>query len=115
MKEYGGIEFRRLLSRSQRLECTLTYKYNDKEIVAIGEGNGPIDACRNALRKKYKNKFTINSYYEHSCGGKSSAKAVAYIEIQTDNTLSCFGVGTDTSIATASIKALFSALNRAFH
>jgi 2-isopropylmalate synthase len=97
-----------------KTECTLTYTYNAKEIVATGEGNGPIDACRNALRKKYKNKFSINSYYEHSCGVKSSAKAIAYIEVQTAETISCFGVGSDTSIATASIKALFSALNRAF-
>jgi 2-isopropylmalate synthase len=98
-----------------KTECTLTYTYNAKEIVATGEGNGPIDACRNALRKKYKNKFSINSYYEHSCGVKSSAKAIAYIEVQTAETISCFGVGSDTSIATASIKALFSALNRAFN
>jgi len=97
-----------------KTECTLTYVYNGKKIVATGEGNGPIDACRNALRKKYKNKFSINSYYEHSCGVKSSAKAIAYIEVQTAETLSCFGVGEDTSIATASIKALFSALNRTF-
>lgn len=95
-------------------ECTLVYKYNGQEITAKGTGNGPIDACKHALSKEYKNKFKISSYSEHSCGSKSSAKAVAYIEISTADTLSCFGVGSDNSIATASIKALFSALNRAF-
>lgn len=94
--------------------CTLEYSYNGQNITATGEGNGPIDACKNALMKDYKNEFSINSYSEHSCGDKSSATAVAYIEIQTDDTLSCYGVGKDTDIATASIKALFSALNRAF-
>ena len=64
--------------------------------------------------KDYENEFTINSYSEHSCGDKSSAKAIAYIEIQTKETLSCFGVGIDDDIATASIKAMFSALNRTF-
>jgi len=101
-------------THKDKTECSLTYKYNEKEIVAKGEGNGPIDACRNALKKEYKNEFIISSYSEHSCGDKSSAKAVAYISIQTPQTLSCFGVGTDTSITIASIKALFSALNRAF-
>jgi len=95
--------------------CTLTYNYKGKEVVANGEGNGPVDACKNALMKDYKNNFNINSYYEHSLGDKSSAKAIAYIEIQTSNTLSCFGVGADNDIATASIKALFCAVNRAFH
>ncbi len=64
--------------------------------------------------KNYKNEFTINSYSEHSCGDKSTAKAVAYIEIQSKEVLSCFGVGKDNDIATASIKAMFCALNRAF-
>ncbi|MEA2091439.1 MAG: alpha-isopropylmalate synthase regulatory domain-containing protein, partial [Campylobacterota bacterium] len=95
--------------------CTLTYNYNGKEIIAEGEGNGPIDACKKALMKNYKNKFTINSYSEHSCGDKSTAKAVAYIELQTNETLSCYGVGADNDIATASIKAMFCALNRAFN
>ena len=96
-------------------KCTLTYIYNGQEIVSEGEGNGPVDACKNALMKNYKNDFIINSYYEHSCGHLSSAKAIAYIEIQSDTTLSCFGVGADNDIAMASIKALFCALNRAFN
>ncbi|MDY0232914.1 MAG: 2-isopropylmalate synthase [Sulfurimonas sp.] len=94
--------------------CTLVYNYKGREIVASAQGNGPIDACKNALMKDYENEFTINSYSEHSCGDKSSAKAIAYIEIQTKDILSCFGVGIDDDIATASIKAVFSALNRTF-
>jgi 2-isopropylmalate synthase len=94
--------------------CTLTYTLDGIKIVSTGEGNGPVDSCKNALLKEYKKVFTINSYSEHSCGEKSSAKAIAYIEIQNEFTLSCFGVGADNDIATASIKALFCAINRAF-
>ena len=94
--------------------CTLTYKLNGKRIVADGTGNGPIDACKNALMKEYKNEFSIKSYSEHSCGDKSSAKAVAYIEIQTKEVLSSFGVGADNDITIASIKAMFCAINRTF-
>ena len=96
-------------------KCTLTYTQNGIEIMAEGEGNGPVDACKDALMKNYKNEFSINSYFEHSFGNKSSAKAIAYIEIETKTTLSCFGVGADNDIATASVKALFCALNRAFY
>jgi len=95
-------------------KCTLTYTHNGKKIVAEGEGNGPVDACRKALLKEYKNEFTLKSYSEHSWGQKSSAKAIAYIEIQNSTTLSCFGVGSDTDISNASVKALFCAINRAF-
>ena len=114
IKEHISLKDFTLTSIKGVSKCTLTYIYNGKEIVANGEGNGPVDACKKALMKDYKNSFIINSYYEHSCGDKSSAKAVAYIEIQTPETLSCFGVGADNDIATASIKALFCAINRAF-
>ena len=114
IKEHISLVDFTLTSVKGTSKCTLTYTYNGKEIIANGEGNGPVDACKKALMKDYKNKFSINSYAEHSFGDKSSAKAIAYIEIQTENTLSCFGVGADNDIATASIKALFCAVNRAF-
>ncbi len=101
-------------SNAKTSTCQLTYIHDGKKIVAQGEGNGPIDACKKALLKEYKHEFSLSSYSEHSCGDKSSAKAVAYIEIQTKDILSCFGVGADNDIATASVKALFCALNRAF-
>jgi len=113
-KEHISFVHVSLSSKDGTSTCELTYKYNGEEISAKGEGNGPIDACKNALMKDYKNEFTINSYSEHSCGDKSSAKAVAYIEIQTPKTISSFGVGTDNNIATASIKAMFCAINRTF-
>ena len=64
--------------------------------------------------KDCKHNFSIKSYSEHSCGDKSSAKAIAYIEITTDDKPSCFGVGADNNITIASIKAMFCAINRAF-
>ena len=51
-------------------------------------------------------------YNEHAIGSGSDAKAVAYIELRQDGGRPVFGVGIDRNISTASIKALFSALNR---
>ena len=95
-------------------QCELAYMYNDKQITSKGEGNGPIDACKRALAKGYGHEFSIKSYSEHSRGEQSSADAVAYIEIQTPQMDTYFGVGIDSNITMASIKALFCALNRAF-
>jgi len=104
----------KLSSKDGVSKCTLAYKYKGEEITATGTGNGPIDACKNALMQNYQNEFSIKSYSEHSCGDSSQAKAVAYIEIQTKDVYSRYGVGEDNNIATASIKAMFSALNRAY-
>ena len=113
-KEHISLVNFTLSSDSKTSKCTLNYTHDGKGIVSEGEGNGPIDACKNALMKNYNHEFTLSSYAEHSCGDKSSAKAVAYIEIQSKEIFSCFGVGIDNDITTASVKALFSALNRAF-
>ncbi|WP_345992610.1 2-isopropylmalate synthase [Sulfurimonas sp. HSL-1716] len=102
-------------SKDKNVWCKLTYSCNGKEIVSEGHGNGPIDACKNALSKECEYAFKIKSYSEHSCGEQSSANAVAYIEIETNDLTSFFGVGVDSDITIASIKALFSALNRAFN
>lgn len=111
---FVDIAFNSKTSKDKTVWCELTYKYHGREITTQGEGNGPIDACRKALAKDYPHHFKLQSYSEHSCGEKSSARAVAYIEIETDIFDSYFGIGSDTDIALASIKALFSALNRAF-
>ena len=112
--EHISFEDVTLSTQNGETHCTLSYTYNGKTITSQGRGNGPIDACKNALMQEYPNEFTIKSYAEHSCGDKSSAKAIAYIEIQTKECISKFGVGADNDIARASIKALFCALNRAF-
>jgi 2-isopropylmalate synthase len=115
IKEHISFKDVSLTSDNGLSKCTLTYTTQEGQtITADGQGNGPIDACKDALMKNYKHDFTIKSYSEHSCGDKSSAKAVAYIEIQNKEILSCFGVGADNDITVASIKAMFCALNRAF-
>jgi 2-isopropylmalate synthase len=102
-------------TEESKIRCKLSYRYNGRLIESEGHGNGPIDACKKALIKEYPNKFIVRSYSEHSCGEQSTAKAIAYMQIETDEEMETFfGVGADTDIAIASIKALFSALNRAF-
>ncbi|MCW8838833.1 MAG: 2-isopropylmalate synthase [Thiovulaceae bacterium] len=113
-KEHVSLIDYSLSSKSNVSTCELTFKLNGKTITETAEGNGPIDAAKRALMKSYPNEFKIKSYSEHSCGDKSTAKAIAYIEIQSQNTLSCFGMGADNDIASASIKALFCAVNRTF-
>ncbi len=103
-----------LKAKDNSVWCEIIYTCHNKKITSQGEGNGPINACKKALCKECKYDFFIKSYSEHSHGEQSSADAVAYIEVETTNLKSFFGVGVDSDITIASIKALFSALNRAF-
>mgnify|MGYP005629580947 FL=1 len=87
-------------------------EYNNQPFEINGQGNGPIDAFCNGMRSKFKIKFKLIGYYEHALEISSSAQAAAYIQIQNPAGVNCFGVGVDTNISVASLKALISALNR---
>src|SRR6202522_1143344 len=74
-----------------------------------GQGSGPIDAMVKAIALP----FDVLSYEEHSRGQGSGAKAVSYIEITTRSRRTLFGAGMHPNIITASLLAIFSAVNRA--
>ncbi len=97
------------------VRCKLEFSYLDKNYSVTENGNGILNACKKAISNVYPHNFEIVSFHEHSIGGGGSeAQAVAYIQIQLDNFLRIYGVGIDTDTTGASIKAIFSALNRAF-
>jgi 2-isopropylmalate synthase len=77
-----------------------------------GNGNGPLDAFCAALKADICSDFTLNSYHEHALSVSSSSKAVAYIQIAREDGSVKWGVGIDTDIIVASIKAVLSSLNR---
>ena len=108
------VNFTAQTNKDHTVSCELTYALDGKEIVSVGSGNGPIDACKNALEKEYTHAFTIMDFTQHTIGEKSSAEAIAYIQVQTEGMDTFYGVGADTNISLASLKAIFSALNRAF-
>ncbi len=88
----------------------------DVEVATNGEtahwrgiGKGPLEALVAALPVKLE----IMDYHEHAIGAGSNAKAAAYIEVRLDGERPLHGIGIDENITTASIRALFSALNRA--
>ena len=80
-----------------------------------GEGNGPIDAAVHALQG-IGITVQVRSYEERSVGASGEAgdaKACAFMELaRSKGGAECYGVGLDTNIVTASIKALVSGINR---
>ncbi|SDO82290.1 2-isopropylmalate synthase [Desulforhopalus singaporensis] len=92
------------------IEATLSIDGRDVEIFA--KGNGPLDAFCTALKENITGDFRLTSYHEHALEGGSSANAAAYIEIRYPDGLKAWGIGVDTDIIVASIKAVLSSLNR---
>ncbi len=90
-----------------------------------GVGNGPIAAFVDALNRDCGIALTVLDYHENAVGAGADAQAAAYVQIRgaspggtpkrrrggADDTL--FGVGLDSDIVTASLKAVASAATRA--
>ena len=95
-------------------KVVLTFKYNGKEYCSEARGNGPIDAVKQAIYQSVGElDVTILNYDEHALSEGSHAKAAAYIQMKDNRTESVtFGVGVSGNITRASIRGVFSAMNR---
>ena len=70
-----------------------------------GEGNGPVDAFVDALKKAFGVDFAFIDYHEHAVGRGANATAASYVEIQDAEGRALHGVGIDPNIVMASLKA----------
>ncbi|HCT75186.1 MAG TPA: 2-isopropylmalate synthase [Micromonosporaceae bacterium] len=75
-----------------------------------GIGNGPIDAFTHAMSGRGVN-VRVLDYAEHALTSGGDAQAAAYVECEVDGETR-WGVGIDANIVTASLKAVWSAVNR---
>ncbi|GLU46356.1 2-isopropylmalate synthase [Nocardiopsis ansamitocini] len=78
-----------------------------------GTGNGPISAFVDAL-SAVGVQVRVVDYSEHAMSAGGDARAAAYVEAEVDGQ-TFWGVGINSSITTASLKAVCSAVNRAHH
>jgi len=99
-------------ANAKKTAITALIEYNQQEVEISGRGIGPADAVICGVKKKFNLSFDTACYWEHSLAQGADAEAVAYIGIKTKRGRMVFGVGIDAAISRASIKAVFSALNR---
>lgn len=92
---------------------TLVYTDNGEEKVFESTGNGPIDATKSGLEETLGIHIKVLDYSEHALNEGSNAQAAAYIHMMDMATKKVtYGVGISSNITRASIRAIFSALNR---
>ena len=81
------------------------------EAAITGHGNGLISSAMAAMNDQFGLGLEVIDYFDHSLTKGTLAQAVAYIECRTASDKTVFGVGIDTDVSTASIKAVISAAN----
>ena len=115
------IHFRRLrvddLSEETESEfdTKVTVVYTDKGVEKRFEavGNGPIDAVKRGLQETLDINVKILDYEEHALQSGSNSQAAAYIHLlDAESGSVTYDVGVSSNITRASVRAIFSAVNR---
>lgn len=91
----------------------LVYTCRGVEKTIEAYGNGPIDAVQRALQGEINMPIRVLDYTEHALQQGSNAQAAAYIHLMDESKgIVTHGVGISSNITRASIRAVFSAVNR---
>jgi 2-isopropylmalate synthase len=99
-------------SEGERTAITAQVQMSGRAFGLRGIGNGPIDAFVQGLSHVTGQSVRVLDYHEHAISSGANARAVAYLELRVgDQTL--FGVGMDSNIVSASLKAVVSGVQRA--
>ena len=94
-----------------RVTVTYTDKGVEKTFTSIG--NGPIDAVKRGIEENLGFSIKILDYSEHALQSGSNSQAAAYIHLLDAETGHVtYGVGVSSNITRASVRAIFSAMNR---
>ncbi|HEV3355259.1 MAG TPA: 2-isopropylmalate synthase [Pseudonocardiaceae bacterium] len=92
-------------------EVSAVVRIEDDEHELVGRGNGPIAAFVDALAEVGFD-VRVLDYTEHALTAGDDARAASYVECGIGDRI-YWGVGVDSSIVTASLRAVVSAVNRA--
>ncbi len=113
-EKWGRFELKKVRTESDMdgvVNLDVVLRDGSGELVSSGTGNGPISAFIDVLAKAGVT-VTVRDYVEHTLSAGASAQAAAYTELDV-NGRTLWGVGIDGDIATASLKAIISGVNRA--
>ena len=94
-----------------RVAVVYTHSGVEKTFEAVG--NGPIDATKRGLQEELDIDIKILDYEEHALQSGSNSQAAAYIHLlDVESGRVTYGVGVSSNITRASVRAIFSAVNR---
>ena len=95
--------------------AVVTYTDHGVEKQFEGVGNGPIDAVQRGLEEELGINIKVLDYSEHALTSGSGAQAASYIHMMDqDRKRVTYGVGISSNITRASLRGIFSAVNRLY-
>jgi len=94
----------------RRIAATVALDGTERRIEGVG--NGPIAAFVDALRRECGIELTVLDYHEDAVSAGADAQAAAYVQIRGNDASTLYGVGMDSDIVTASLRAVASAATR---
>ncbi len=95
----------------EHVAATATIEWLGKKYVITANGNGPLDAFVNIMRRTSAPVFNISSFHEHSIGAGSDTHAISYVQITKEDGTKVWGVGKSSNVGRAGVAAIVSALN----
>ena len=110
---FGFVDYKTKADPKEKGRVEVSAKITDRgqEKTIKGTGTGLVDGFIDAFSKYLGKKLSVVDYSEHSLQRGSDAKAICYMEIAYPEG-KIFGVAIDENIATASLDAIVSAVNR---
>ncbi|MWL90738.1 2-isopropylmalate synthase [Cupriavidus sp. SW-Y-13] len=102
----------RMVSNGDSVEIEMELVRDGQPVRVRGAGNGPIDAAVDAFSRGLGIAVRVMDYHEHAMTTGANANAACYVEVRVGDSPTGFGAGVDTSIVTASLKAVISGVNR---
>jgi 2-isopropylmalate synthase len=94
----------------RRIAASITLDGGERRIEGVG--NGPIAAFVDALRRNCDITLNVLDYHEDAVSAGADAQAAAYVQIRDGGEATLYGVGMDSDIVTASLRAVASAATR---
>ena len=95
--------------------AVVTYTDHGVEKQFEGVGNGPIDAVQRGLEEALGINIKVLDYSEHALTSGSGAQAASYIHMMDqDRKRVTYGIGISSNITRASLRGIFSAVNRLY-
>ncbi len=95
----------------RRIAARIAVDGSERQIEGVG--NGPIAAFVDALRRCCDIELIVLDYHEDAVSAGADAQAAAYVQIRDNDASTLYGVGMDSDIVTASLRAVASAATRA--
>lgn len=87
-------------------------KVDGEERHVTANGNGPVSAFVHGMQKLTGRAFSVDDYHEQAIGSGEDAQAMAYVPLKMESGEIVYGVGSDSNIGQAAVRAIVAGLNR---